>query len=59
MDATHTLLFVIAIQLSLACVGWWLAGTVLGLSLRDVTKSLDAPLPFAKLERFARLKLKH
>jgi hypothetical protein len=32
MDATHTLLFVIAIQLSLACVGWWLAGTVLGLS---------------------------
>ena len=37
----------------------YLMGTVLGLSLRDVTKSLDAILAFAELERFARLKLKH
>ncbi len=37
----------------------YLMGTVLGLSLGDVTKSLDAILAFAELERFARLKLKH
>jgi ABC-type polysaccharide/polyol phosphate transport system ATPase subunit len=37
----------------------YLMGTVLGLSLRDVTQSLDAILAFAELERFARLKLKH
>ena len=37
----------------------YLMGTVLGLSLSDVTKSLDGILAFAELERFARLKLKH
>ena len=37
----------------------YLMGTVLGLSLADVAKSLDAILAFAELERFARLKLKH
>jgi len=37
----------------------YLMGTVLGLSLRDVDRSLDAILEFAELERFARLKLKH
>ncbi len=37
----------------------YLIGTVLGLSLKDVTGSLDEIFAFAELERFARLKLKH
>ena len=37
----------------------YLIGAVMGLSLRDVGRQLDAILAFAEVERFARLKLKH
>jgi ABC-type polysaccharide/polyol phosphate transport system ATPase subunit len=36
-----------------------LIGTVMGLSLPDVRRRMDAILAFAELERFANLKLKH
>ena len=37
----------------------FLLGTVMGLTLRDLDRTLDRILAFAELERFARLKLKH
>ena len=36
-----------------------LFGSVMGLSLRDIRRSMDRILEFAELERFANLKLKH
>ena len=36
-----------------------LIGTVMGLSLAEIRRSLDGILAFAELERFAKLKLKH
>ena len=36
-----------------------LVGSVMGLSLRDIRRRMDAILAFAELERFANLKLKH
>jgi ABC-type polysaccharide/polyol phosphate transport system ATPase subunit len=36
-----------------------LIGTVMGLSLREIRRQLDAILAFAELERFANLELKH
>jgi ABC-type polysaccharide/polyol phosphate transport system ATPase subunit len=37
----------------------YLVGSVMGLSLREITAGLDHILAFAELERFARLQLKH
>jgi ABC-type polysaccharide/polyol phosphate transport system ATPase subunit len=37
----------------------FLLGSVMGLSLADIRKSMDEILAFAEVERFARLKLKH
>lgn len=37
----------------------YLIGSVMGLSLRDIRRSLDDILAFAELERFANLKLQH
>ena len=37
----------------------FLIGTVMGLSLRELDRTLDRILEFAEVERFARLKLKH
>ena len=36
-----------------------LVGSVMGLSLQDIRRQMDAILAFAELERFANLKLKH
>ena len=37
----------------------FLIGSVMGLSIAELTKSMDRILAFAELERFANLKLKH
>ena len=37
----------------------FLIGSVMGLSLREIRRSMDEILAFAELERFANLKLKH